>query len=431
MKKMIALLLAMVLVIGMLAGCSKKSNKKSTDKKETDATQTEGTADGTGAARPESTGTNKDENKPENKPTGESKPEDKEENKPTDTEQEENNGDNQNPPVSGTGNDYQVKAVLANYYFVDYIRDVCNYYGESAGMYLQMMGLDINAPLNTQSYESSRTWADYFMEDALEQVKIDLAMQKKGKAEGFQLPASQREAIEQNAKMLAFYATNLGYSSVDQYLETYYGPGVSLESYNEYVELTTYASSYAIAYRDGLTFTEEQIRAYDDGSFDDYSTTQYVANVRHLLVEFAENTDAGKAVAKAEAERLLQVWKDGAATEESFVALVKEFTDDPGSVETGGLYEDIHPQSPYVEAFLNWAIDPARKVGDMGIVETEYGYHIMYLSSFGKLTYRDYIITEEMRYAQMEDWHNELIGDSEITVADPQNLRLDLVISTL
>ena len=32
----------------------------------------------------------------------------------------------------------------------------------------------------------------------------------------------------------------------------------------------------------------------------------------------------------------------------------------------------------YVKAFTDWSIDAARKPGDTGIVETEYGYHIMY-----------------------------------------------------
>jgi hypothetical protein len=34
--------------------------------------------------------------------------------------------------------------------------------------------------------------------------------------------------------------------------------------------------------------------------------------------------------------------------------------------------------SNYVDNFKNWAIDPARKTGDCDIVETSYGYHIMY-----------------------------------------------------
>ena len=31
-----------------------------------------------------------------------------------------------------------------------------------------------------------------------------------------------------------------------------------------------------------------------------------------------------------------------------------------------------------VEPFEAWSLDEARKEGDLGVVETEYGYHVMY-----------------------------------------------------
>ena len=37
----------------------------------------------------------------------------------------------------------------------------------------------------------------------------------------------------------------------------------------------------------------------------------------------------------------------------------------------------------YVKAFTDWSVAAERKVGDTGIVETEYGYHIMYFVKAG------------------------------------------------
>ncbi len=112
------------------------------------------------------------------------------------------------------------------------------------------------------------------------------------------------------------------------------------------------------------------------------------ADVRHLLVQAETKTADGKelnelqktknfAEAKKEAEALLEQWKAGDATEESFAALVKEHTDDAGSKETGGLYEGIANDGKYVQEFTDWALEP-HKPGDTGIVKTTYGYHIMY-----------------------------------------------------
>ena len=166
-----------------------------------------------------------------------------------------------------------------------------------------------------------------------------------------------------------------------------------------------------------------------------------LANVRHLLVAFEGGTtqadgsttysDEEKAAAKAEAEKLLKEWEAGAKTEDSFAALVKEKTDDDGSKETGGLYEDIHPQSSYVENFLNWCIDTERKVGDTGIVQTEYGYHIMYFSSFDELTYRDYMIREEMRSNDTEAWYNAAMEGATATIGKTKYLNMDIILANL
>ena len=82
------------------------------------------------------------------------------------------------------------------------------------------------------------------------------------------------------------------------------------------------------------------------------------------------------------AEALLEEWKNGDATEESFAELAKENSADTGSAADGGLIEDITSSSGYVETFRDWATDPSRQEGDTGIVQNTgssiKGYHIMY-----------------------------------------------------
>ena len=165
-----------------------------------------------------------------------------------------------------------------------------------------------------------------------------------------------------------------------------------------------------------------------------------LANVRHLLVKFEGGktgtdgnitySDTEKAAAKVEAERLYEEWKNGEMTEESFIALIKKHTDD-ASKEIGGLYEDIHPQSSYVETFLNWSIDPDRKVGDTGIIVSEYGYHIMFYSSDDELTYRDYLVREDMRAEDLEEWYNGIVDASKANLEETKYLATDMILATL
>lgn len=111
------------------------------------------------------------------------------------------------------------------------------------------------------------------------------------------------------------------------------------------------------------------------------------SNVRHILISFTDNasssseaTDEQKKAAKASADKIYKEWQSGAKTEDSFAALAKEKSKDTGSAADGGLISGITSSANYVESFRNWAIDSSRKVGDTGIVESEYGYHIMYYS---------------------------------------------------
>ena len=167
--------------------------------------------------------------------------------------------------------------------------------------------------------------------------------------------------------------------------------------------------------------------------------TEKMSDVRHLLVKFEGGTedeetgemiytDEEKAATKAKADEFLKQWQDGDKTEESFIELVKKNSDDT-SAEDGGLFEDINPDSQYVPEFLNWSISNDRQVGDCEVIETEFGYHVMYYVGESELTYRDYMITNEMRTADQEKWYQGLLDAVTTSVGDTSKMRLDITLS--
>ena len=168
--------------------------------------------------------------------------------------------------------------------------------------------------------------------------------------------------------------------------------------------------------------------------------TMPLANVRHILFKFDGGTtdengnvtysDEEKAAAKAEAEALLELYKMSDMTEEAFADLATANTDDTGSAATVGLYEDIAPvQGVYVESFTNWATDPAREAGDTGIIESTYGYHVMYYVGDDEMTYRDSMIYEQMHDQQLNDWYNEILSTGPVTELDSSMVNKAVVLS--
>ena len=95
------------------------------------------------------------------------------------------------------------------------------------------------------------------------------------------------------------------------------------------------------------------------------------ASVRHILLLTQEKTDAEKLEIHKKMEEIVTRAKNG----EDFTALAKEYSEDPGSKDRGGLYEDFG-RGAMVKPFEEAAFTvPVGEISD--IVETNYGYHIL------------------------------------------------------
>ena len=164
-----------------------------------------------------------------------------------------------------------------------------------------------------------------------------------------------------------------------------------------------------------------------------------LANVRHILLGFTGGSydaatgttlysDEEKAAAKAKAEEVLAAWQAGEATEESFAAMVKDHSTDPGSIENGGLYEDVYP-GQMVTNFNDWCFAEGRKAGDTGIVETDYGYHVMFYSADSDVVYRDFLIENALVSKDTNAWYDALLEAVTVTEQNLSYISTDLVLA--
>lgn len=149
-----------------------------------------------------------------------------------------------------------------------------------------------------------------------------------------------------------------------------------------------------------------------------YRNEYKTIDVRHILIEPATGTKQEgqdgyeaeqkklKAAAKKKAETLLKQWKAGEATEDSFAKLAKKDSQDTGSAANGGLYTQVY-KDEMEAAFNNWCFDSSRKAGDTGIVETSYGYHVMYYIGTD-LPYWKVQVTKALKQNNYNTWYAKL-----------------------
>lgn len=428
--------------------------------------------------------------------------------------------------------------------------------------FLSYLGLNTNATLKSQSINSTAaamlgielpdadaesaeadseadplaptgmTWHDYFLDEALDNMRVIQTALKAAEAEGFQYPAGVQVQYDDNMDALKAVAAASGIS-VSQYLKGNFGAGVTEKVYGEQLMRVLRYSAYANAYQDSLTYSDSELEeaygadrnTYDHVSYEVVSfsgaaesttddegntvepteeeaaaaleaaqdlaqtvldgfqdggdleelanendgtysknengtysagsvmsewlydsarksgdastledgTVQYVVvfhdrfrdenptiDIRHILVSLGTGSIAEgeegyedqqaqlKADAHAKAEELLAQWQSGEATEDSFAALaLKESAD--GSKYDGGLYTEVY-QGQMVTEFNDWCFDTARQSGDTGVVDTQYGSHVMYFSGVNAARWQTQVAAN-LRTEAYTAWEEDLVKD--------------------
>ncbi len=153
---------------------------------------------------------------------------------------------------------------------------------------------------------------------------------------------------------------------------------------------------------------------------------EQTVTARHILFLTTDESSGSElseeeiAEKKKQAEDVLKEFNEGDKSEDSFAALANEYNEDSGSSSTGGLYEHIYPGQMVTE-FNDWVFDTNRKAGDVEIVKTDYGYHIIYFVAQDGKDYYDSTIRSSKASEDIETETKELQeGDNYIVGIGPR-----------
>lgn len=115
-------------------------------------------------------------------------------------------------------------------------------------------------------------------------------------------------------------------------------------------------------------------------------------------------------------EEILEEWKNGAATEDSFAELCKKYTQDTSAVENGGLFEQV-TKTGMTEELSNWIFDSSRQAGDtVAITVSDTTYVLYYIGQDQpewKISIKNTLVSDTMSQ------HVQDIT-ADVTVEDPK-----------
>lgn len=210
---------------------------------------------------------------------------------------------------------------------------------------------------------------EYAKEIALENAREFKLLLVAAKEAGYK--ADEEEVKAANEELDTYVATlGAGEEGIKKYEEQY---GISVAVVKAINSDFSLVQKYYTEKLMNAQFTDAELKKFYEDNLKSYEQVR-VKHVLFMTVDGATRqplSEEKQEAAKKNADAILARVKAG----EDIAALAKEFSEDGGSKDSGGEY--TFARGKMVKAFEDWSF--GAKVGDAGVVKTEYGYHVIRL----------------------------------------------------
>ncbi|MBQ8822843.1 MAG: hypothetical protein IJZ82_09385 [Lachnospiraceae bacterium] len=263
-----------------------------------------------------------------------------------------------------------------------------NSYLNENGYYLSMFGMDTST-IDSQMYDDTMTFADYFAQIAAENIVNTKAMVAAAEAAGFTYDTTE-EYDAMIADMEA--AAEENGLTLKQYIQQSFGDYATESRLKGVMEETLYAAAYYEAKYEEFLPTEDAIQAHYEANVDDYDSVDY-----HMLTIDAElpttNPDGTVPVDEEGNEVAYEPTEEEIAT--AMAAAMIEAKSAQETVATEGTESKAALKSSVNTLVADFLFDPAREAGDTTYVEDTANNRYLVVSFDAR--YRNEAPTHDMR----------------------------------
>ena len=215
-----------------------------------------------------------------------------------------------------------------------------------------------NGELDQMSYsilgDVFKEWSDAQIQSTY--IVLDLA-----KENNIELTAEELAGVDDYMAELDNMAKSLGLDT-ESYLKLFYGDDCTPEVFRGIIERYQLSTKFSDEYYKICEFSEDEIMA---------------PHVCHaLFIDRKDTNEDGEEVVKTGKE-IAEEFLATCTSPQDILTYGKRLvsSNDKACRECADYF--VTKDSSFVEEFEKWAVDPERQVGDMDIVQTQYGYHVM------------------------------------------------------
>jgi len=224
-------------------------------------------------------------------------------------------------------------------------------------------------------FDESITWADFFIDQALDTLTEIVALYNAANASGFELSEEHLAEIDEEIEMIEAQAA-MWFPSTDSFLQHQFGVAMNINTYRNILEFLTLGRAYSEHVRESFEYSTQVLEAH----YSEHRNDLDFINFRQVLVHaeqqmedfFATTEEYENAVQSALEEAHAEAYAlfANVETEDEFIEVAREYSElftEPDSTirQTQGdrLGDDIR----------GWIIDESRSYGDTFITEAEHG----------------------------------------------------------